>query len=56
LSNSRIEPHGGQICDRMVTRERISELKQDLGQLQSLTLNDRQICDLEMIMNGGFRH
>ena len=54
MSNSRIEPHGGQICDRMVTEERISELKQDFVHLQSWTLNDRQICDLEMIMNGGF--
>jgi len=54
LSNSRIEPHGGQICDRMVAEERISELKQDFVHLQSWTLNDRQICDLEMIMNGGF--
>jgi len=54
LSNSRIEPHGGQLCDRMVTGERISELKQDFVHLQSWTLNDRQICDLEMIMNGGF--
>ena len=54
MSNSRIEPHGGQICDRMVTEERISELKQDFVHLQSWTLNDRQICDLEMIMSGGF--
>jgi len=54
LSNSRIEPHGGQICERMVTEERISELKQDFVHLQSWTLNDRQICDLEMIMSGGF--
>ena len=54
MSNSRIEPHGGQICDRMVTEERISQLKQDFVHLQSWTLNDRQICDLEMIMNGGF--
>jgi sulfate adenylyltransferase len=38
----------------MVTEERISELKQDFVHLQSWTLNDRQICDLEMIMNGGF--
>ena len=54
MSNSRIEPHGGQICDRMVTEERSSKLKQDFIHLQSWTLNDRQICDLEMIMNGGF--
>ena len=54
MSKSRIEPHGGQICDRMVTEERISELKQDFVHLQSWTLSDRQICDLEMIMNGGF--
>ena len=54
LSNSRIEPHGGQICDRMITEERSRELKQDFVHLQSWTLNDRQICDLEMIMNGGF--
>ena len=54
MSNSRIEPHGGKICDRMVTEESISKLKQDFIHLQSWTLNDRQICDLEMIMNGGF--
>ena len=54
MSKSRIEPHGGQICDRMVTEERINELKQDFVHLQSWTLSDRQICDLEMIMNGGF--
>ena len=54
MSNSRIEPHGGQISNRMVTEERIRELKQDFVHLQSWTLNDRQICDLEMIMNGGF--
>ena len=54
MSKSRIEPHGGQICDRMVTDERINELKQDFVHLQSWTLSDRQICDLEMIMNGGF--
>ena len=54
MSNSRIEPHGGQISNRMVTEERISKLKQDFVHLQSWTLNDRQICDLEMIMNGGF--
>ena len=54
MSNSLIEPHGGRLCDRMVTENRISELKQDFVHLQSWTLNDRQICDLEMIMNGGF--
>ena len=54
MSNSRIEPHGGQICDRMVTEESIGKLKQNFIHLQSWTLNDRQICDLEMIMNGGF--
>ena len=54
MSNSLIEPHGGRLCDRMVTENRISELKRDFVHLQSWTLNDRQICDLEMIMNGGF--
>ena len=54
MSNSLIEPHGGRLCDRMVTENRINELKQDFVHLQSWTLNDRQICDLEMIMNGGF--
>jgi len=38
----------------MVTEERINELKQDFVHLQSWTLSDRQICDLEMITNGGF--
>ena len=54
MSNSLIEPHGGRLRDRMVTENRISELKQNFVHLQSWTLTDRQICDLEMIMNGGF--
>lgn len=50
-------PHGGKLND-LVARD--SAIKQDLlesiqnEKLPSLTLTERQLCDLELILNGGF--
>jgi len=54
MTTSLIEPHGGKLCNLYVSEERKNELKSLLINYESWTVTDRQICDLELIMNGGF--
>jgi len=51
-ADGKIEPHGGKICENMATE---AEAKDLLSRVDStIELNDRQMCDTELIMNGGF--
>ncbi|MEE9572253.1 MAG: bifunctional sulfate adenylyltransferase/adenylylsulfate kinase [Candidatus Neomarinimicrobiota bacterium] len=54
MTTSLIEPHGGELCNLFVSEERKKELKSLLINYESWTLTDRQVCDLELILNGGF--
>lgn len=54
MTTSLIEPHGGKLCNLFVSEERQKELKSLLINDESWTLTDRQVCDLELILNGGF--
>ncbi|KDQ57840.1 hypothetical protein JAAARDRAFT_35534 [Jaapia argillacea MUCL 33604] len=48
-------PHGGILKDLHARDEPIrNELKEEALTLQSVVLTERQLCDLELIMNGGF--
>ncbi|KAF9510639.1 hypothetical protein BS47DRAFT_1377413 [Hydnum rufescens UP504] len=48
-------PHGGVLKDLLARDVAIhDQLVQESGELQSITLTERQLCDLELIMNGGF--
>jgi len=49
-----IPPHGGKLIDLHADEARAAELQAALPELPSLDLNDRQLCDLELLMNGGF--
>ncbi len=49
-----IEPHGGSLKNLVLSPQEAGQLKIDAKSFLSWTLNDRQICDLEMILNGGF--
>ncbi len=49
-----IEPHGGTLVDLLVTPERAAELKAASRDWPSWDLTPRQICDLELLLNGGF--
>lgn len=49
-----IAPHGGTLVDLMVDEARASELKDASRDYPSWDLTQRQICDLELLMNGGF--
>jgi sulfate adenylyltransferase len=47
-------PHGGTLCDLIPSAERAEELRQEAHDLPSLALTPRQLCDIELILNGGF--
>ena len=49
-----IEPHGGKLCNLIVDKKRKIEIFKEFSVYESYTLNDRQLCDLEMLLNGGF--
>ncbi len=51
---SLIQPHGGRLVNLVATPERATELLAESVQLPSVTLNDRQLCDLELLLTGGF--
>ena len=52
--NPTIHPHGGVLTDLSVDGARAEELKNASKDYPSLTLTQRQMCDLEMLLNGGF--
>jgi hypothetical protein len=52
--NHLIPPHGGTLVGGLVTEDRIAELKQASRDWPSLDLSPVQICDLELILNGGY--
>ena len=54
MSNSIITPHGEKLCNLMQDEQYRNKLNKDILQLKSWTLSDRQLCDIEMILNGGF--
>ncbi|MGD2114179.1 MAG: bifunctional sulfate adenylyltransferase/adenylylsulfate kinase [Acidobacteriota bacterium] len=49
-----IQPHGGELVDLMVDADRAAELREASRDWPSWDLTPRQICDLELILNGGF--
>jgi len=49
-----IAPHGGELADLIAPPERIAELKAHSREWPSWDLTARQICDLELLMSGGF--
>jgi sulfate adenylyltransferase len=49
-----IPPHGGELKNLMVSDADAERLKTESEHFPSLTLNQRQLCDLELLMNGAF--
>jgi sulfate adenylyltransferase len=54
MVNHLIRPHGGELVDLMIEPARASELKAESVAWPSWDLTPRQVCDLELLMNGGF--
>lgn len=49
-----IQPHGGKLVNLLVDEKKATKLKQESINLPSWDLTQRQLCDLELLMNGGF--
>jgi len=49
-----ISPHGGQLVNLLVDSGKAELLKEESQYFQSLTLSQRHLCDLELLMNGAF--
>jgi len=50
-----VQPHGSNaLVDLLAEAERAEELKNISGDYPSITLTQRQMCDLELLMNGAF--
>ena len=53
-SVTTVEPHGGTLIDLLVDEERAALLRDIALSLPDITLNDRQLCDLELLATGAF--
>jgi sulfate adenylyltransferase len=51
---SLVEPHGVSLVDLLVDQERSVLLKDIALNLPDITLNDRQLCDFELLATGAF--
>jgi len=49
-----IKPHGGVLVDLICAADRAETLKYESERFPSITLTQRQFCDLELLMNGAF--
>jgi sulfate adenylyltransferase len=54
VSSHLIAPHGGTLVDLNVTPQRAAEIKSHSRDWPSWDLTPRQLCDLELLCNGGF--
>jgi sulfate adenylyltransferase len=54
VPDSLIPPHGGSLVNPIVDAARAEEIKRDSRDWPSIDLTPRQLCDLELLLNGGF--
>ncbi|MFP4226081.1 MAG: bifunctional sulfate adenylyltransferase/adenylylsulfate kinase [Desulfobacterales bacterium] len=54
MSDTIYDAHGGSLVDLRVDEERAELLKEIAQDLPDVILNDRQLCDLELLAIGGF--
>ena len=49
-----IAPHGGTLVNPLVNGDRADEIRESSREWPSIDLTQRQLCDLELVLNGGF--
>ena len=54
MPNHLVPPHGGVLLDLCVPEERRKELRESSRAWPSWDLTPRQLCDLELLLNGAF--
>jgi len=47
-------PHGGRLVDLLVSKEDAEKLRRQSSNFKSWNLTHRQVCDVEMLLNGAF--
>jgi len=47
-------PHGGKLINLIPNQEQFEILKKETLELPSWDLSERQVCDIELLLNGGF--
>ena len=53
-SSHLIPPHGGELVDLIAQPETVNKLKSHSREWPSWDLSARQLCDLELLLSGGF--
>lgn len=51
---NQIPPYGGKLCDLVLSQDEAENLKLEAAKYPSITLTQRQVCDLEMLLNGAY--
>ena len=54
MTSTLIFPHGKSLIDCYCKKEEVSNYKNQATHYNSHTLSDRQLCDVELILNGAF--
>ena len=54
VTSHLIAPHGGKLVDLCVSSDRATQIKNESRDWPSWDLTPRQVCDLELLCNGGF--
>lgn len=54
MTEHLIKPHGGELVDLSVSEDRLKAIREESRDWTSWDLTPRQICDLELLANGGF--
>jgi sulfate adenylyltransferase len=54
MGNHLIAPHGGRLTELLADEARAAELRDASRDWSSLSLSPRHVCDLELLLNGGF--
>lgn len=49
-----IKPHGGMLRELIVSDERASQIRDELPLLPTWDLTERQVCDIDLLLNGAF--
>jgi len=49
-----ISPHGSRLMDLVVDQDRAAEIREESRDWPSVDLGPRQLCDLELLINGGY--
>ncbi len=54
MPHTLIAPHGGELKNLLVSKDRAAELRAESREWPSWDMTHRQLCDLELLLNGGF--